>query len=216
MSHIVYYDYIAFFVQLFLFPGVNNCHGFFFFFFYLLGFSVIVFLCIFWWIWQMALNVKFQMLKFLRHLSHLFVFSYLSCGSYPDLLSFVSSLGPLQSCCLGIPLRLSFSLLGIDWPPYVWRSSSAVSVGRRQSKPFTLKTEDVRCSVLQSLLQPEFRRRNKSQWIRWALHNLKRWGLWGTLWKHDSGRKVTTFLAPPPRAFSTVSEPWSLQQWYPH
>ena len=108
MSHIVYYDYIAFLSNFFCFLGLIIAMVF---------FICLVFLSSFFSAYSGEYGkwlsmLMFQMLKFLRHLSHPFVSSCLSCGSYPDLLSFVSSLGLLQSCCLGIPL--SFSLLGID------------------------------------------------------------------------------------------------------
>lgn len=102
MSHIVYYDYIAFLSNFFCFLGLIIAMVF---------FICLVFLSSFFSAYSGEYGkwlsmLMFQMLKFLRHLSHPFVSSCLSCGSYPDLLSFVSSLGLLQSCCLGIPLCL--------------------------------------------------------------------------------------------------------------
>ena len=186
----------------------------------------------FWQIWQTPLNVIFQMLEFFRNLSYPFVFFPL-CPMVLILIH--SSLSVLSVCYKAVVLEFLyhtslsdpgdkicwvwyhgrlpsffFSLLSLEWPPCVWRISSVMSLGGRHSKPFTLETENVRYSVFPPLLQPEFRHGTKARLIRWALHilgtgSLKKWGLWGTLWKHDSGCRMTTFLAPPSGLFRVRS-----------
>ena len=97
------------FVQLFLFPGVNNCHGF----FYLLGFSVIIFLCVLWWIWQMALNVNVPNAQILKTFitSICFFLSVLWLLSWSSL---VCQFFRPATKLLSWNSSLSFSLLGID------------------------------------------------------------------------------------------------------